>query len=184
MDHYYASCTPSFDRVISDPLHGRQVTTSWPYHASAAHTPTIQLWLTTPTQSKSFFKKIYVQKQLQLYTTNPCIYPRELTLLHTLLYEFNVVGWEESIRAVQLPGPSPPTRIKLLNAGDDLVDVKRQLTIILCVYDMQSEKGITTLLLSNPVLSDNISSDNFQSKWPLSGQHPVGHFPRAYCSSC
>ena len=57
----------------------------------------------------------------------------------------HIVCGEESIGAIQLSGPSPPAWVQLLDVCDDFVNVKRQLTVILCVGGGRSTQrgGVT-----------------------------------------
>ena len=56
---------------------------------------------------------------------------RHILLYGTLLplYEFHIISREQTISAIW-PCPSPPTRIELLNIGDDVVRVKGDLSVI------------------------------------------------------
>ena len=54
------------------------------------------------------------------------------TLWTNSLNQFNIICREKSIGSVQLSHSPPPPFIDLLNVGDDLLNIKRDLRFISC----------------------------------------------------
>ena len=54
----------------------------------------------------------------------------EYIITSSSLYQLDIVGGEESIGAVQLSDAPPPTLVNLLYVGNDLIGIKRDLSIV------------------------------------------------------
>jgi len=73
-----------------------------------------------------------IRKQTTCTSTAMPVAMVHCTLWTNSLNQFNIICREKSIGSVQLPNSPPPPFIDLLNVGDDLLNIKRDLRFISC----------------------------------------------------